>query len=202
MTAGRPASLAALALALVVATAAAFPGAIHVGTGRAVPQADPHHWKIKYSDSLVSINDRCAVKEGPLSNTIRPVYVNGKPVGFCCTTCPPVFMQGPEPYLQRMKAAFRDPVDAKRPARIAAGLRYHVNWEIFYFADRTTLDAFRKDIAGHCGLLTDPVTGVRFRPSARSPRVIHAGRTYFFTGDSTRVEFQRAPFDYSIRKGA
>lgn len=198
----RVVALAILAAALVVATAAVFPGIIHSGNARPVPQADPRHPRLKYGDSLVSINDRCAVKEGPLSAAIRPIYVNGKPVGFCCTTCPPVFMQGPEPYLERMQAAFRDPVDPKRPARIAAGLRYSVNWEIFYFATRASMDAFRKDPLAYCGWLTDPVTGVRFRPTARSPKFLQAGRWYFFTSDSTRTEFMRAPFDYSIRKGA
>jgi YHS domain-containing protein len=196
------APLAALALAFVVATAATIPGAIRSGNARPVPQADPQHPRLKYGDSLVSINDRCAVKEGPLSAAVRPIYVNKMPVGFCCTTCPPVFMMGPEPYLERMKASFMDPVDPKRPARIAAALRYHVNWEIFYFATRATMDAFRKDPLAYCGWLTDPVNGVRFRPTARSPRFLHAGRWYYFTSDSTRVEFQANPIDYSIRKGA
>jgi hypothetical protein len=48
-----------------------------------VPTADLAHPKVKYSDSQVSMNDRCPVRQGKLSTTYKPVYVNGKPIGFC-----------------------------------------------------------------------------------------------------------------------
>ncbi len=121
-----------LALALgVAALLAALGGSGTSEAQRIVPQKDAKLWRVKFADSLVSINDRCAVKENQLNIAVRPVYVNGKPVAFCCTTCPPIFVQGPEPYLQRMKATFQDPVEPKLPAHVAAGLRYTVNWEIF-----------------------------------------------------------------------
>ncbi len=169
---------------------------------RWVPTADKAHPRLQFGDSLISINNRCAVKENELSPSIRPIYVNAKPVAFCCTTCPAIFIQGPEPYLLRMKAAFTDPVHPDRAARIQAPLRYHVNWEVFFFSDRASMDEFRKRPTDYCGWLTDPVNGVRFRPGPASPRVVHAGRTYFFTSDSTRTKFQAVPIDYAYRKGA
>jgi YHS domain-containing protein len=111
-------------------------------------------------------------------------------------------MQGPEPYLERMEARFQDPVVPARPARVAARLRYHVNWEIFYFADRASLDEFRRHVPRYCGTITDPVSGVRFRPTGASPVVRHAGRPYYFTSEETRAAFQKAPVRYAIRKGA
>lgn len=39
--------------------------------------------KIKYADSLVSLNDRCIVAGNRLNVRIRPVYVSGAPIGFC-----------------------------------------------------------------------------------------------------------------------
>ena len=48
-----------------------------------VPTADPEHPRIRYADSLLSLNDRCAVRQGKLNPAFRPVYVNGKPIGFC-----------------------------------------------------------------------------------------------------------------------
>ena len=192
--------VAAAAAAAALAVAFVTPGR---GTAaRYVVTADKAHPRIKYGDSLLSINDRCAVKESELSPSIRPIYVNTMPVGFCCTTCPAIFVQGPEPYLQRMKAAFTDPVHADRPAKIQAAMRYHVNWEVFYFADRAGMDEFRKRPTDYCGWLTDPVNGVRFRPGPQSPRVVHAGRSFYFTSDSTRTKFQAAPIDYAYRKGA
>jgi hypothetical protein len=50
---------------------------------RLVPTSDPKYPKIKYADSLMSLNDRCAVARNKLNVKVRPVYVNGKPVGFC-----------------------------------------------------------------------------------------------------------------------
>ena len=39
--------------------------------------------RIRYADGLVSLNDRCPVRKGPLNLRMPPVYVNGRPVGFC-----------------------------------------------------------------------------------------------------------------------
>lgn len=50
---------------------------------RFVPTDDPEHPRVKYPDSLVSVNDRCAVRKVKLGNRVRPVYVNGLPIGFC-----------------------------------------------------------------------------------------------------------------------
>ena len=39
---------------------------------------------MRYSDSgLASLNDRCPVSGTPLSPDIEPLYVNGRPIGFC-----------------------------------------------------------------------------------------------------------------------
>jgi hypothetical protein len=48
-----------------------------------VPTKDPQHPRIRYQDSLLSLNDRCMVRGGTLNPTFRPVYINGRPVGFC-----------------------------------------------------------------------------------------------------------------------
>jgi len=48
-----------------------------------VPTADLEHPKIRYADSTVSLNDRCPVRHGKLNPAYVPVYVNGRPVGFC-----------------------------------------------------------------------------------------------------------------------
>lgn len=201
MTGPRPQrapAAAMLAVALALAVLAAAPG----GAQRYVPQKDAAHPRLKYADSLVSINDSCAVRGGALSPLIRPVYVNGAPVGFCCTGCPPVFVQMPDPYLLRMKAHFADPVHPERSAKITAGLRYHVNWEIYYFADRRSLDEFRRHPLDYCGRLTDPVAGVRFRPGPQSPHVTHAGRPYYFMNEKNLERFLAAPTAYAMRKGA
>jgi hypothetical protein len=40
----------------------------------------PH---VRYADGQVSVNNRCIVRKLKLSRMMRPVYVNGRPIGFC-----------------------------------------------------------------------------------------------------------------------
>jgi hypothetical protein len=48
-----------------------------------VATQDSLHPRIKYADSLVSANERCMVAQQKLNVRVRPVYVNGVPMGFC-----------------------------------------------------------------------------------------------------------------------
>ena len=67
----------ALALALAAVTAAAARAQVYV------PQADLSFPKIRYADSLESMNDRCMVRQARLGLSHPPVYVSRRPVGFC-----------------------------------------------------------------------------------------------------------------------
>jgi hypothetical protein len=74
----RASSLAATALALGLGLARPYAHGQEY-----VPSPDLSHPKIRYGDSLVSLNDRCPVRQGKLNGTYAPVYVNRYPVGFC-----------------------------------------------------------------------------------------------------------------------
>lgn len=50
---------------------------------RYVATPDSLHPRIKYADSLISANERCMVAQQKLNLRVRPVYVNGVPMGFC-----------------------------------------------------------------------------------------------------------------------
>lgn len=71
-----PATLALAAMALLLGPA---PGSAQ----RYVATADSLHPRVKYPDSLVSANERCMVSQQKLNTRVRPVYVNGVPMGFC-----------------------------------------------------------------------------------------------------------------------
>jgi hypothetical protein len=44
----------------------------------------PVQGAVRYADlDAVSINDRCPVRHDPLSDQVKPVFVNGRPLGFC-----------------------------------------------------------------------------------------------------------------------
>jgi hypothetical protein len=38
---------------------------------------------IRFADGQVSLNDRCIVRKGKLNLRMPPLYVNGRPIGFC-----------------------------------------------------------------------------------------------------------------------
>ena len=94
-----------LRAAMTMASLAVLAASAHAQ--RFVPQSDPEHPRIKYADSLESVNDRCIVKKTKLSLAIRPVYVNWRPIGFCCEGCPALFLKNPEKYLTDQKIDLR-----------------------------------------------------------------------------------------------
>lgn len=73
----RPGAAAGALLALALAVPVAL------NAQRFVETDDAGHPKVKYADSLVSLNDRCMVAGNKLNLKIRPVYVSGAPIGFC-----------------------------------------------------------------------------------------------------------------------
>jgi hypothetical protein len=38
---------------------------------------------LRFEDGAVSLNDRCPVRRARLNRKMPPVFVNGRPVGFC-----------------------------------------------------------------------------------------------------------------------
>jgi len=99
-----------------------------------------------------------------------------------------------------MQNALWDPVDPEQLGSLSPELHAKVNGEIYRFSSPRTLRAFRRSPARYCGLLRDPVTGMRFYPGARSPRCDWAGGPYFFTSDSSRAEFLRSPQRYEVKR--
>lgn len=67
----------------LVAAAAALLWPPDGSAQRYVATTDPEYPRLKYADSLTSVNDRCAVSKKKLNPKARPVYVNRQAVGFC-----------------------------------------------------------------------------------------------------------------------
>ena len=44
---------------------------------------DPEFPRLRMVDRDISVNDRCPVTLSKLNRKIDPVYVNGRPIGFC-----------------------------------------------------------------------------------------------------------------------
>jgi YHS domain-containing protein len=192
--------LALAALALLVALAALTGRSAHAQ--RYVPGEYRDFPKVKYADSLESMNDRCLVKQKKLSLTVRPIYVNWRPLGFCSATCPAAFLKSPEKYLKDQKIDMRCVVNQGRHAAPDPKRLMFVNYEMFYLSTRDALEQFKRHTLKYCGWLTDPVSGARFRPTVSSPRLLFNGRPYYFSTISTRMKFEARPDSFAIRKGS
>jgi YHS domain-containing protein len=165
-----------------------------------VPTDPPEHPRLEWGDTLVSLNDRCPVRQAKLNATYRPVYINRKPVAFCCNSCPGVFVQDPERYLKALQITPPSLFQKGKKAIVDSSLRYRIGFEIYYFSTRAEMDRFKKAPLRYCGDLTDPVTMTRFRPSATSPQVAYASRTYYFATETSRAEFLKSPEQHKDRR--
>ena len=97
-----------------------------------------------------------------------------------------------------MQRALWDPVDPEQIGSLADGLHYRVNGEVYRFSSRRNLQRFVEAPHLWCGLLRDPVNGLRFLPSAHSPEAYWVGGPYFFCNDSTKAAFVADPKKYQV----
>jgi YHS domain-containing protein len=103
-------------------------------------------------------------------------------------------------YLEHMSRTLWDPVDPRLLGSLDAKLQARVNGEVHRFGSAATLARFRRNPVRWCGILRDPVTGVRFIPRRSSPRLVMEGGPYFFAAESTRRAFRAAPAVYAIHR--
>ena len=109
-------------------------------------------------------------------------------------------MQDPERYIKERK--LRPPTlfkNGKAPL-IDSSLRERVNFEVYYFASAAEKELFRKDPLRYAGVVTDPITMARFRPTATSPKTTYGGRLYYFSADTTRAQFLANPVLHQDRR--
>ena len=86
--------------------------------------------------------------------------------------------------------------DRSVPSTHDAFLR--INYEGFFFCNAEERDRFLADPVEYCGLLTDPVSKNRFRPTRESPMAEHEGVLYLFEGVETAGYFAEAPGDFVL----
>jgi YHS domain-containing protein len=165
-----------------------------------VPTDPPEHPRLQYSEAGISLNDRCPVRQAKLNPAFRPVYINRKPVSFCCMSCAGVFVQEPERYMNALKLEPPSVLPKGKKPILDSSLRYRIGFEVYYFANRAEMDLFKKDPLRYCGTLTDPITMARFHAHVKSPKVVYAERTYYFAADSCLTLFLANPEQHKDRR--
>ena len=76
----------------------------------------------------------------------------------------------PDPWLKKQKIRVQDPIDRTKPAVFSPETRVYVGHDIYFFADSLNRIAFKHAILKYSGVLTDPVSRVRFTPSGDRAR--------------------------------
>ncbi len=102
-------------------------------------------------------------------------------------------MQDPETYLDQLGVRLLGAVDDGAPAILDSEHRSYVNWEVFFFSSPARREQFDADPLAYCGVVTDPVTKIRFRPDRGSPRFDYDGRPYYFASTATLERFKSMP---------
>ncbi|MEK7329378.1 MAG: hypothetical protein AAB113_01110 [Candidatus Eisenbacteria bacterium] len=109
-------------------------------------------------------------------------------------------MQAADFLLEHLRRTLWDPVDPRTLGSLDPALHARVNGEIYRCASPATLARFRRDPVRWCGILRDPVSGVRFVPDRRSPRWEYRDGPYFFSADSTGAVFRADPERYAVHR--
>jgi YHS domain-containing protein len=102
--------------------------------------------------------------------------------------------------LGHLSRTLYDPVDPTRLASLDPKLRARVNGEIYRFASAASMAKFLKDPRRYCGIVRDPVSGHCFVPDRDAKDLEYIDGPYFFTCDSTRMEFSRNPGRWAIHR--
>ena len=107
-------------------------------------------------------------------------------------------MQDVPTFVERKGLEFNDYLDDELIAIVDTEHCVRLNYEAYFFGSLWNRERFLSDPLIYCGLLTDPITRNRFRPSNESPRTSHEGVTYYFETEVARVEFKKAPDLYQL----
>jgi len=91
-------------------------------------------------------------------------------------------------------------VDPRLLGSLEPDLQFRVNGEVYRFGEEKTLRRFMQEPELWCGLLRDPVNGMRFLPSTKTPHVYFVGGPYYFSSDTTRDRFLDDPGKYEVKR--
>lgn len=110
-------------------------------------------------------------------------------------------MKDPEIYLKELGISVPGAIARGEPARLEPEYRSAVNREIYFFTSLEKKKRFEAHPELYCGVITDPVTGIRYRPEGKVRRFDYMGQPYIFSSDSTLAVFQAAPDSFAVTRG-
>lgn len=106
-------------------------------------------------------------------------------------------MEDPEVYLAELGISLSCATADGQPARLDSTTRCYVNYEIFFFSDESERTRFESDPLQYCGIVTDPISRQRFRPTSLSPRFDCNDHPYYFFTEENMATFATSPMMYA-----
>jgi YHS domain-containing protein len=106
-------------------------------------------------------------------------------------------VQGPEIWLNQLGVEVPCVVAPEQMAVLDEAHRVFVNYETYYLSSLEAKQAFAHEPWRFTGLVTDPVSTVRFQPAPSSPTVSQAGRLFYFSSPETAKAFADDPVAYA-----
>jgi hypothetical protein len=109
-------------------------------------------------------------------------------------------VKGPEIYLETIGVHPACAIRADRPAVLDEAHRALVNHEIFFFSVLSLRRRFLADPLRWCGVVTDPVSGLRFQPAKDTPSRGLRWPSLFFQHAGDPRQLQGQPVDVRGRE--
>ena len=79
--------------------------------------------------------------------------------------------------------------------------RSQVGKDWFFFSSTMAKQKFDRTPLFYIPALSDPVTHVRFKPTAKSPKIDWGGTTFYFPDPTSQALFAALPDSYAVEKG-
>ncbi len=139
---------------------------------------------------------KCAVKGEAVTVTAQTprVYVQGKPLYFCCATCSKAFVKSPEQYVKTLGAC---PVLSADITAAKAEERVVINNALWYVCCTSCVDGVKANTVVLKDL-EDVVTKKKFRGSPSSLHSDYRGQVYFFENAQSKAAFDKEPARYAV----
>jgi YHS domain-containing protein len=106
-------------------------------------------------------------------------------------------VQGPEIWLNNLGVEIACVVDPSASALLDEDHRVFVHYEAYYLSRSDALNAFGKAPWRYTGMVTDPVSKIRFQPDGQTVSSVTYGRLFYFTSNEQKKIFEASPNKYS-----
>lgn len=123
------------------------------------------------------------------------ILVNDVPRYFCAPSCRDRFVGWPEKYV---KETVNCTVQPNFKGHIQLSRRAEVNNNLYYLCCEPCVGWMREKPHLYLKEVRDPVSGIVFKVTETTPKVLVKGQVFLFEKDETRAAFEKEPARYVV----